>query len=217
MSRLVTAWLIAGACCLAFSQTPASQERTAEEAADLRIVFPSFAYPDRVSSIRLVDFRNLLLHVFDERGKVQLSAQLKDGLSNKREASGIQRDWFALVAISYVFGDGNADKPQHAVAVYDWVSAGASSVEFQVVQLYQVEGGRFTVVQQIRTYNRLKGGAWFDPVSRRLTVKATDYRPESSAPLHTFVFRWDGSKFVRQHATRQSGSPPLRGPVGDSD
>jgi len=135
------------------------------------VVSPNFEYHRRVNSVAAVDFRNLELNIFDAQGKVRVKAKLKDGVY---ESSGMPRDWVAANNISYF--DFQTGKPRFALVSFLWTATGADASSYGGVQLFTVQNGWLTVVQQIFFTARHAGaGAVFDPATGALFVNSSHY------------------------------------------
>jgi hypothetical protein len=158
-------------------------------------VSPAFEYHHRFGSVSAVDFRNLELNIFDAKGKVRLTAKLKDGVY---ETSGVPRNWVALNSISYF--DFQAGKPRYAVVSFLWTWSGADAASYGGVQLFTIQNGWLTVAQQIFFSARHAGaGATFDPATGALFVNSSHYLQVDAhcCPSRQDVIRyaWNGHDF----------------------
>lgn len=171
-------------------------------------VSPSFEYHHRYNSIGQVDFRNLELNIFDAKGKVRVQAKLKDGVY---ETSGMPRDWVALNGISYF--DFQAGKPRYAVVSFLWTWTGADASSYGGVQLFTIQNGFLTVVQQLFFTARHAGaGAIFDSATGVLLVSSSHYL---QVDAHCCPSRQDVIRYVWSgHDFRQAGvkTYPVAGP-----
>ena len=135
------------------------------------MVAPGFEYHRHFDSISAVDFRNLELNIFDASGHVRVRARLKDGVY---ESSGMPRDWVALDSISYF--DFQAGRPQFALVSFRWTATGADASSYGGVQVFTIQNGWLTVVQQIFFIARHAGaGAVFDSNTGMLFVNSSHY------------------------------------------
>jgi hypothetical protein len=158
-------------------------------------VAPAFEYHHRYDSISGVDFRDLELNIFDAKGKVRVRAKLKDGIY---ESSGLPRDWVALNTISY-FGF-QSGKPRYALVSFLWTATGADASSYGGVQLFTIQNGWLTVLQQIFFTARHAGaGAVFDSATGMLLVSASHYVQVDAhcCPSRQDVIRyaWSGHDF----------------------
>jgi len=184
--------LLAVFLCLA---APAQKIVSPEPELSYYSVSPAFEYHHRFDSISAVDFRNLELNIFDAKGKVRVDAKLKNGIY---ETSGMPRDWVAINSISY-FGF-QAGKPQFALLSFLWTWTGADAASYGGVQLFTIQNGWLTVVQQIFYTARHAGaGATFDPATGALFVNSSRYTQLDAhcCPSQQDVIRyaWTGHEF----------------------
>ena len=158
-------------------------------------VSPAFEYHRRFDSVSAVDFRNLELNIFDAKGKVRVTAKLKDGVY---ETTGMPRDWVAVNSISYF--DFQAGKPRYALVSFLWTWTGADAASYGGVQLFTIQNGWLAVVQQIFFTARHAGaGATFDPATGALFVNSSHYLQVDAhcCPSRQDVIRyvWSGHDF----------------------
>jgi hypothetical protein len=158
-------------------------------------VSPAFEYHRRFDSVSAVDFRNLELNIFDAKGKVRVTAKLKDGVY---ETAGMPRDWVAVNSISYF--DFQAGKPRYALVSFLWTWTGADAASYGGVQLFTIQNGWLAVVQQIFFTARHAGaGATFDPATGALFVNSSHYLQVDAhcCPSRQDVIRyvWSGHDF----------------------
>jgi hypothetical protein len=158
-------------------------------------VSPAFEYHRRFDSVSAVDFRNLELNIFDAKGKVRVTAKLKDGVY---ETAGMPRNWVAVNSISYF--DFQAGKPRYALVSFLWTWTGADAASYGGVQLFTIQNGWLAVVQQIFFTARHAGaGATFDPATGALFVNSSHYLQVDAhcCPSRQDVIRyvWSGHDF----------------------
>ena len=158
-------------------------------------VSPHFEYHHRFDSISAVDFRNLELNIFDDKGHARVKAKLKDGTY---ETSGLPRDWVAITGISYF--DFQSGKPRHALVSFLWTATGADANSYGGVQVFTIQNGWLTVVQQIFFTTRHAGaGAVFDGATGALFVNSSHYLQVDPhcCPSRQDVIRyaWSGDSF----------------------
>jgi hypothetical protein len=178
--------------CLA---APAQKTVSPEPELAYYSVSPAFEYHHRFDSVSAVDFRNLELNIFDAKGKVRVTAKLKDGIY---ESSGMPRDWVAINSISYF--DFQAGKPRYALVSFLWTWTGADAASYGGVQLFTIQNGWLAVVQQIFFIARHAGaGATFDPATGALFVNSSHYLQVDAhcCPSRQDVIRyvWSGHDF----------------------
>jgi hypothetical protein len=158
-------------------------------------VSPAFEYHHHYNSINAVDFRNQELNIFDAKGKVRVRAQLKDGIY---ESSAMPRDWVAVNNICYF--DFQGGKPRYALLSFLWTATGADASSYGAVQLFTIQNGWLTVVQQIFFTARHAGaGAVFDSATGVLFVDSSHYLQVDAhcCPSQQDVIRyaWRGHDF----------------------
>lgn len=173
-------------------------------------VAPAFEYHHRYDSVGAVDFRNLRLNIFDDKAKVRVKAQLKDGVY---DSSGLPRDWVAINGISYF--DFQGGKPRYALVSFLWTWTGADASSYGGVQLFAIQNGWLTVAQQIFYTARHAGaGAIFEPAAGALFVSSSHYLPVDAhcCPSRQDVIRyaWSGHDF-RLAEVRTLPLPPPPG------
>ncbi len=180
---------------LAIFAAPAQKTVSPEPELAYYSVSPAFEYHHRFDSVGAVDFRNLELNIFDSKGKVRVDAKLKNGLY---ETSGMPRNWVAINSISYF--DFQAGKPRYALLSFLWTWTGADAASYGGVQLFTIQNGWLTVVQQIFFIARHAGaGATFDPATGALFVNSSHYLQVDAhcCPSRQDVIRyaWSGHDF----------------------
>ena len=183
------------ACLLLALPLSAQKVVSPEPELSLYTVSPAFEYHHRYASISAVDFRNQELNIFDSKGKVRARAQLKDGMY---ESSGMPRDWVAVNNISYF--DFQGGKPRYALLSFLWTATGADASSYGGVQLFTIQNGWLTLVQQIFFTARHAGaGAVFDSATGVLFVNSSHYLQVDAhcCPSQQDVIRylWTGHDF----------------------
>jgi hypothetical protein len=176
---------------------PAPAQKTVSPEPELAYysVSPAFEYHRHFDSVSAVDFRNMELNIFDAKGKVRVAAKLKDGVY---ETSGTPRNWVAINSISYF--DFQAGKPRYALVSFLWTWTGADAASYGGVQLFTIQNGWLTMVQQIFFSARHAGaGATFDPATGALFVNSSHYLQVDAhcCPSRQDVIRyaWSGHDF----------------------
>lgn len=199
MRRLIFAslWLLVGACACA-----QSSPQQPESGATVEIVNPNHVYNGTTQSLRQLDFRNFRFHVFDERGESILAAKLRNGKYDSKEHDrkwkmGDGYDWLRLDWVRLV-----GEESQFAIASLSWVTAGGSTSDFGIVQVFILREGHPVVVQQILFNMRgCVANANSELTSRPLllTIKGV-HGWEHCCPktLDVVTFSWAGSSFKRK-------------------
>jgi hypothetical protein len=165
------------------------------DASTFSICYPKHSYYQQVASIREVDFRNLDLIIYYERGKKSLVAKLRKGLF-QRDYPTHCYDWVKLNSVVY-FEDAST-AGEKALVTADWVSACASSDDTGIVQVFEISDGHPVALQQIE-YNERGGGAShsFNPKTGTLTIKgAHGWEHCCPTTLDVGTFKWNESKFT---------------------
>jgi hypothetical protein len=164
-----------------------------------RVTFPRYQYEGSFASVRDVDFRNLTLHVFRERGGVEFSASLKNGSFEARTDT---YDSVKLDSVTY-FRTKRSDL-EKALVVFTWTSVGGSASVYRYIQIFEVLSGRLTISQQIE-FIAYRRDVRFDVAELLLVIEATHYtgRDAHCCPsrLDIVRFRWTGRRFGRQSIT----------------
>ena len=186
---------LATSLLLLVTLAPAQKNVSPEPELAYYSVSPAFEYHRRFDSVSAVDFRNLELNIFDAKGKVRVDAKLKNGIY---ESSGMPKDWVAINSISYF--DFQGGKPRYALVSFLWTWTGANAASYGGVQLFTIQNGWLTVVQQIFFSARHAGaGATFDPATGALFVNSSHYLQVDAhcCPSRQDVIRyaWSGHDF----------------------
>src|SRR5579864_5658268 len=186
---------LATSLLLLVTLAPAQKNVSPEPELAYYSVSPAFEYHRRFDSVSAVDFRNLELNIFDAKGKVRVDAKLKNGIY---ESSGMPKDWVAINSISYF--DFQGGKPRYALVSFLWTWTGANAASYGGVQLFTIQNGWLTVVQQIFFSARHAGaGATFDPATGALFVNSSRYLQVDAhcCPSRQDVIRyaWSGHDF----------------------
>jgi hypothetical protein len=144
------------------------------------------AFPSRYSSLRQIDFRNLKplkngRYRRDERG-VHYSEQLDD--------------------VYYLGGPTSND--QVALVLYSWFSAGGSSSQGDVAQVFRIVNGTLRSIQKIGWDTHFQAGqpfVTFDGSANTLIIRSAHYIPGDAhccvSAMDVVSFRWDGAAFVQ--------------------
>jgi len=178
-----------------------------DDSTSFYVTFPKYEYKQTMGSIRELDLRNLHLKIFDERGDVELSAALANGLYDWIRRTDAEKqcgssEWVSLVGAHYF--DFRGGEPQHALGSFYWVSTGGSSTDYGIVQVYDLKSNRLEVAQQILYFAKGPGtAATFDITSGTLTIRARLYDR-----LDIIAFSWVDSHFTKKSLKTIPRPPP---------
>jgi hypothetical protein len=188
-------WLLAGVWACA-----KNPPQDSDSAATVEVVNPNHVYRVTAKSLRQLDFRNFQFHVFDEDGESTLVAKLRNGKYDSKEHDrkwkmGDGYDWLGLDWVRFV-----GENSEFAIVSFAWVTAGGSTSDYGVVQVFTLREGHPAVVQQI-LYN-IRGCPTSANLSTRLlllTIRGV-HGWEHCCPktIDVVKFRWAGSSFKRK-------------------
>jgi hypothetical protein len=148
------------------------------------------AYEDEFDSIRQVDFKNLIVHVFDDSGKVSLKARLKKGKYSHEEPLDFQYVWFR--SVHYL--DSNGKEPGRAIVKFGYQGTAVSSCNSVMIQVFELRGKRLFLTQNIDFGEQDESDTRFDWKRNTLQIVAIHPCDPWSFKL-AIGFRWDGAKF----------------------
>ena len=159
------------------------------------ISYPNYRYSTKVSSLDNVDFKNLRVFWFSGT-KPDSGARLRNGTFKHRGKGGYEEVNLDLVE----FLDSQDGAVRHAVIDLDWHDCGGSCTVVGRVQVFALQSGHPTVVQEIE-YDRhaLGTGAHFDANTRTLTIigRSDDHSPNCCPKtLDVVRFEWNGGELV---------------------
>jgi len=166
--------------------------------------FPHYQYPVTVSSLSNLDFQNLNM-VWYRNGRRDPTAHLQNGsFERKDEVRG--GEYVTLDLVKLLQGG------RYAVIDVSWRSCGGSCSESGLVQVFELQSGHPTIVEQI-TYERHAPGcsASFDEKSKILTVTGRSSEPSPNCcpkSLDVMSFKWDGKQFVFKTSRRDALPEP---------
>jgi len=185
-------WLLVSLCAWARNPLQHSAPRPTVE-----VVNPNHVYTVTTKSLRHLDFRNFQFHVFEDGGESTLTAKLRNGKYDSKECDrkwkmGDGYDWLRLDWARFV-----GKSSEFAIISLSWVTAGGSTSDFGVVQVFTLRDGHPVVVQQILFNTRGCGAS--SQLSIRpllLTIKGV-HGWEHCCPktLDVLNFRWTGRSF----------------------
>ena len=203
MNKLALAVLLAAAPCI-LPRMP-KQEDLNVYVANTHSLFAS-----KVSGLDQVDLPNSRAVYIEGDGRKGEWQALKRGRGKTEDVS---RYGMFEGATEVIFGWRYWLDAQHMVVDYGWVWSSGSSSQSDIVQVLEWQNGKVWITQQIEADSYGGGaiaGAWFDPKTKRLTVKAVELDSPKGrcCPTHINIvaFRWDGGKF-RQVSARQAPMP----------
>jgi hypothetical protein len=170
-------------------------------------------YTSEYERIDAVDFRNLAVHIYDDRGKPERKLNLKNGRYESRDNQGFET--VKLDAIHYVPGEDPTR--QYAVVLYTWFYGGGSSNTDGVAQVFELIDHRLTIKQQLQWDEHFDTGkpyASFNVKSATLIVRTAHYLPSDAhccvSALDVITLRWNGSRFVRKSIRTELSSYGIR-------
>jgi hypothetical protein len=179
------------------------------------ISYPKYRYAASVSSLHKVDFKNLKVFWFAGE-EPDSSAKLRNGAyQRKSKDNGYEKVNLDLIE----FLDPPDGGEQHAVIDLEWWDCGGSCTVVGRVQVFEVQAGHPTVVQEIEYDRHAPGtGVQFDPRTQVLTIvgRSTDHTPNCCPKnLDVMRFDWDGKKFAFRGAETKPVTDTRTGlPVG---
>ena len=101
-----------------------------------------YKFPGSYRDIRKIDFANLPVHDFERSSNPSQAVPLKNGkYAASSQSSGEERVSLDSVHLLEVSGTN-----QYALAIYEWDSAGGSSSQEGIAQLFEVSGGNLQIV-----------------------------------------------------------------------
>ena len=164
------------------------------------ISYPNYRYATNVSSLHEVDFKNLKVFWFAGK-KPDSGAKLRNGAYERRSKD----NSYEKVHLDLVeFLDPPESSEQRAVIDLEWWDCGGSCTRVGRVQVFELQAGHPTVVQEIE-YDRHapRTGVQFDPRTQILTIvgRSNDDTPNCCPKkLDVMRFNWDGKKFAFRSA-----------------
>lgn len=180
------------------------------------ISYPKYRYAVSVLSLHKVDFKNLKVFWFAGE-EPDSGAKLRNGAYQRKSKD----NSYEKVNLDLVeFLDTPKSSEQHAVIDLKWWDCGGSCTVVGRVQVFELQAGHPTVVQEIEYDRHAPGtGVQFDPRTQVLTIVGRSNDDTANCcpkNLDVIKFDWDGKKFVfRSAATKpfadgKSGLPVAR-------
>jgi len=160
----------------------------------------NYRYPSSYDSMKDIDFRNLIAHIFDDQGKPEFTARLRNGSFERKLKSGL--DSVSLDAVHQL----PAMRPntEYELVLLTWFSARGSSDTSGIAQVFELRDHFLTIKQQIDWDEHfVPDGPYvlFDEQSRTLTFRAAHYLPGDShccvSAADVVALRWNGIHFGR--------------------
>jgi hypothetical protein len=128
--------------------------------------YPEFQYSNSLASLKELDFPNLDLRVFDEKGQPELVAELRSGIYKKNWSVEQGSDWIRLDSVDFVPSE------EYAIVKLSRTSTGMSSSDFGLDQVFVLRSQHPVAVQQIKFNTRGFGASVkFNANSEVLTIK----------------------------------------------
>lgn len=185
--------IFVGALSTAFGQSDPNYE----------ISFPKHQYAIAVPSLMDLDFQNFTVFWY-RNGKREPTAHLENGSFTRREPG--DGEYVTLDLVKVLQGG------QYAVIDVSWRNCGGSCSESGLVQVFELQSGHPTVVEQISYGRHAPGcGALFDAASRILTVTGRSSEPSANCcpkSLDVMTFEWDGKQLVFRASRRDALPEP---------
>ncbi|MGA8527159.1 MAG: hypothetical protein WB506_11425 [Candidatus Sulfotelmatobacter sp.] len=195
MNRLL---LIAFAVLLAavISTSPAVAQQRNPDAPNYEISFPKYQYPATVSSLQEVDFKSLTVFWFGKDGPRRNVKLVNGGYDKDDEYHG--GEYITLDLLRFL--DASEEDAKYAVVDIDWRSCGGSCSESGLAQVFNVQSGYPTVVEQIRYERHAPNtGASIDAAAKTLTLTGRSSEPSANCcpkSLDVMTFTWNGKEFT---------------------
>ncbi len=162
------------------------------------ITQPNFTYRSEYQKLQDIDYRNFVLHTFDEKGRHLICAQLKGGYWEANDRFGLETlRWRRSFPLS-----GESGLPEYVLVVFDEWEAHGSSDGDGYAQVWRLQDKKLTIVQQIQFnthFGEEKPVFAFKKRSGMLTVRASHYLPGDShcciSAVDDLTFRWEDGLF----------------------
>jgi hypothetical protein len=171
-----------------------------QDSPNYQISHPNYQYSMNVSSLRDIDFKNFEnLTEYWRNNHAGSSVRLVDGKFSQRYPQGGGED-VTLDLVRLIDGG------QYAVIDILWKSCGGSCSEDGLVQVFALNAGHPTVIEQV-SYDRHapKTGVELDWESRMLIVAGRSSEPSPNCcpkSLDVMSFAWDGASFTFKNNKR---------------
>lgn len=158
-----------------------------------------FIYPQELSSIAGIDYKNYVLHTFDSKGKHWTCGQLRDGFWEGIKGGPLMatltwRNTFAL-------GDETVSR-SYALVIFDYFSGVGFRDKDLYAQIWELHGKQLKIIQQLRFNIHLLEGEdsySYDAAQKVLTAHATHYFPGEAhccaSASDELTYRWSDNEF----------------------
>lgn len=169
----------------------------------------NFVYSQELATISDINFKRMVLHTFDQKGKHLTCGQRHDG----RWESIDEKDyvWEALtLRHAYVLPSRNSET-QFVLVIFDyWVAAGSSDTA-TYAQIWKLESKQLRIVEQIDVNTHFDTPDskyfFFDPDRQILWMLSSDFLPGDAvcclSAYDELTIDWTGSQFeLKKRATR---------------
>ena len=158
---------------------------------------PNFTYPQAVSSLADLDYKNSVLHTFSRQGKHWTCGQLHDGSWEGIEGVSLVKLTFRKSFVLHEDSD-----PGHVLVLFDYFSGVGKRDNDLYAQVWALQGNHLKIIQQWRLnihLLELEESYSFDVEQNILKVRATHYLPgDSHACISAYdelIFQWEDSLF----------------------
>ena len=152
-------------------------------------------YPGTWREIESVDFRNLTYSLNGARWV------LKDGASRNRDEVGYSE---ASLQRGYLLRSSTSGKPDAALVLLSWSSAGGSSSSGDAAFVLVLRDGRLHLIQVMNSdthFQTAEPFTTFDEATKTLVFRSAHYIPGDAhccvSAMDVVTLRWDGSAFVQ--------------------
>lgn len=156
----------------------------------------SRTYTGSYSSIRAIDFKNLTFYLRSEGEK---GVRLRNGIRKWKKDSGTSE--VELGAVHYLTPLGAAD-PEFALVILNWFSFAGSSSSEGFAQVFQLQGHRLSVIQQLawdKHFSLSSGYSSFHAATKTFIARAAHYMPGDAnccvSAMDVFTLQWTGTRF----------------------
>jgi hypothetical protein len=157
-------------------------------------------YPDPVSSIRTVNFRNFKFLNFSEDGKPSGDYALRNG--HFQHDAKLDRYSIDFDSIHYLPG-ADSSTGGSALVILSWFAAGGSSSQGGNAKVFNLSANRLCVVQEIDWDTHFQAGQptnSFDPRTNTLVIRSAHYIPGDAhccvSAMDVVTLRWDGDEYA---------------------
>jgi hypothetical protein len=164
------------------------------------------SYAGSYQSIRKVDFRNLKLVVFDQKGKRDTVLLFKNGGHKWKDKGDVNEA--SLEGVAYLTPIG-ASGPEYALAMFHWISIAGETNTDGYAQVFRLAGHALQAIQQLRWNEQFdtKEKYNFDAKTNTLIARSAHYLSGDAhcciSAMDIFTLHWDGSAFVQTAVTTE--------------